>query len=106
MGVLGPESVHVASGYLDDADLAELTRAGAVGDVLGRFLTLDGRIALPAIDERTVGLPLDDLGVKPLTVGVAAGPGRGPIALAALRAACLRTLVTDEMTADWVLAHG
>ena len=106
MGVLGPESVHVASGYLDDADLADLQRAGAVGDVLGRFLTLDGRIALPAIDERTVGLPLDDLGAKPLTVGVAAGPGRGPIALAALRAGCLRTLVTDETTADWVLAHG
>ncbi len=38
MGVLGPESVHVASGYLDDADLADLQRAGAVGDVLGRFL--------------------------------------------------------------------
>ncbi len=106
MGVLGPESVHVASGYLDDADLAELTRAGAVGDVLGRFLTLDGRVALPAIDKRTVGLPLDDLAAKPLTVGVAAGPGRGPIALAALRAGLLRTLVTDEMTADWVLTHG
>ena len=106
MGVLGPESVHVASGYLDDADLAALGRAGAVGDVLGRFLSLDGRIALPALDDRTVGLPLDDLGAKPLTVGVAAGPGRGPIALAALRAGCLRTLVTDEATAEWVLAHG
>jgi deoxyribonucleoside regulator len=106
MGVLGPESVHVASGYLDDADLAELRRAGGVGDVLGRFLTLEGRIALPAIDERTVGLPLEDLGAKPLTVGVAAGPGRGPIALAALRAGLLRTLVTDEATANWILAHG
>jgi deoxyribonucleoside regulator len=106
MGVLGPESVHVASGYLDDADLAALGRAGAVGDVLGRFLSLDGRIALPALDDRTVGLPLDDLGAKPLTVGVAAGPGRGPIALATLRAGCLRTLVTDEATAEWVLAHG
>ena len=78
MGVLGPESVHVASGYLDDADLADLRRAGGVGDVLGRFLTLDGRIALPAIDERTVGLPLHDLGAKPLTVGVAAGPDAAP----------------------------
>jgi deoxyribonucleoside regulator len=106
MGMLGPESVHVASGYLDDADLAELTRAGAVGDVLGRFLAVDGRIALPAIDRRTVGLPLDDLAAKPLTVGVAAGPGRGPIALAALRAGLLRTLVTDKTTADWVLTHG
>ena len=86
MGVHGPDSVHVASGYLDDAELAALSDAGAVGDVLGRFLTLDGRVALPTLDARTVGLPLDDLRTKPLTVGLAAGAGRGPIALAALRA--------------------
>jgi deoxyribonucleoside regulator len=96
----------VASGYLDDADLAGLTAAGAVGDVLGRFLTVEGRLALPALDQRTVGLPLDELRSKRLSVGVAAGPGKGPIALAALRAGCLRHLVTDEATAEWVLAHG
>jgi deoxyribonucleoside regulator len=106
MGLLGPDSVHVASGYLDEADLAKLRRAGAAGDVLGRFLTLDGRIALPALDERTVGLPLEELKSKALTVGVAAGPGKGPIVLAALRAGCLRHLVTDEATAEWVLDHG
>jgi deoxyribonucleoside regulator len=103
LGVLGPSSVHVASGYLDEADLAALLQAGAVGDVLGRFLAVDGSIALPAVDERTVGLPLADLRRKRLAVGLAAGPGRGPIALAALRAGCLRVLVADEATAQWVL---
>jgi deoxyribonucleoside regulator len=106
MGVFGPESAHIASGYLDDADVAALREAGAVGDVLGRFLALDGRIALPALDERTVGLPLADLRAKPLTVGLAAGAGRGPVALAALGAGLLRVLVADEATAEWVLAHG
>ncbi|MDA8238274.1 MAG: sugar-binding transcriptional regulator [Chloroflexi bacterium] len=106
MGVLGADSVHVASGYLDDVDVAALAGAGAVGDILGRFLTIEGRIALPALDARTVGLPLEDLRAKPLTVGLAAGAGRGPVALAALRAGCLRELVADEATAAWVLAHG
>jgi deoxyribonucleoside regulator len=106
MGVLGPDSAHVASGYLDDADIAALTAAGAVGDVLGRFLALDGSIALPGLDERTVGLPLADLWTKPLTVGLAAGAGRGPVALAVLRAGLLKALVADEATAAWVLAHG
>lgn len=106
MGVLGPDSVHVASGYLDRAGLGQLESAGAVGDVLGRFITAEGRIALPALDRRTVGLPLDELARKPLTVGAAAGPGKGPVALAALRAGCVRHLVTDEATAEWVLAHG
>ncbi|HEY1168629.1 MAG TPA: sugar-binding domain-containing protein [Candidatus Limnocylindrales bacterium] len=105
MGVLGPDSVHVASGNIGEADLAALADAAAVGDVLGRFLSLDGRIALPSLDRRTVGLPLEDLGAKALTVGVAAGPGRGPIALAALRAGCVNVIVTDEATAAWVLDH-
>jgi len=74
--------------------------------VLGRFLDQDGRIALAALDARTVGLPLAELARKQLAVAVAAGSGRGPIALAALRARCLNVIVTDEPTAEWVLAHG
>ncbi len=105
MGLMGPESVHVASGYLGDADLAALAEAGAVGDVLGRFLSRDGRIALPSLDRRTIGLPLEDLREKAMTVGLAAGAGRGPIALAALRAGCITVLVADEGTAAWVLDH-
>jgi deoxyribonucleoside regulator len=105
MGLLGPDSVHVASGYLGAADLRRLQDAGAVGDVLGRFLRLDGAIALPAVDRRTVGLPIEDLARKALTVGVVAGPGKGPIALAAIRAGCLGRLVTDEATATWLLSH-
>ncbi len=105
MGVMGPDSVHVASGYLDRHDLRRLERAGAVGDVLGRFITIDGEIALPELDARTVGLPLADLMGKQ-TVALAAGPGRGRIALGALRGGWVRTFVTDEATAEWVLTHG
>ncbi len=104
MGVMGAESVHVASGYLDRRDLQRLTKAGAVGDVLGRFITVGGQVALPSLDERTVGLPLGALCGKH-TVGLAAGPGRGPVALGALRTACIKSFVTDEATAEWVLAH-
>jgi len=103
MGVLGPDSVHVASGYVGDAELAALADAGAVGDILGRFVSQDGRIALPSLDRRTVGLPLDELRSKALRVGVAPGAGRGPIALAALRAGYVNVLVADEATAEWIL---
>jgi deoxyribonucleoside regulator len=106
MGVLGPDSVHVASGYLGPRELAALAAAGGVGDILGRFLAADGSIALPSLDRRTVGLPLEALRTKGLSVGLAAGSGRGPIALAALRAGCVNVLVADEPTADWVLARG
>jgi len=106
LGVLAPDSVHVASGYLGEAELAALSEAGAVGDVLGRFLSRDGRIAMAALDARTVGLPLEELHAKDLAVALVAGSGRGPITLAALRARCLNVLVADAPIADWVLRHG
>jgi deoxyribonucleoside regulator len=106
LGILTSDSVLVGSGYLTEQDLADLRQAGAVGDVVGRFLTPDGEIALPELDDRTVGLPVAELGGKAMSMGLAAGIGRGPITLAALRAGCLRVLVTDATTAEWVLAHG
>lgn len=106
LGIPTPESVLVESGFVGDTDRVRLRDAGAVGDVLGRFLAADGRIALPDLDERTVGLPLADLGVKPYAVGLAAGPDRGPIALAAIRAGCVNVLVADEATVQWLMTHG
>lgn len=106
LGILTRDSVLVGSGYLADQDLVDLQAAGAVGDVVGRFLTIDGALALPDLDERTVGLPLRELADKQVSIGLAAGTGRGPITLASLRAGCLNVLVTDAATADWVLAHG
>jgi deoxyribonucleoside regulator len=106
LGIPTPHSVLVESGFVGPADQVRLRAAGAVGDVLGRFLAPDGRIALPDLDERTVGLPLAELGAKAHAIGLAAGPGRGPVALAAIRARCLNTLVADEDTASWLVAHG
>ena len=40
------------------------------------------------------------------SVGLAAGAGRGPIAMAAIRGGYINVLATDDATAAWVLAHG
>jgi deoxyribonucleoside regulator len=106
LGILTRDSVLVGSGYLTEQDLADLDAAGAVGDVIGRFLDVTGAIALPELDERTVGLPLSELAGDRISIGLAAGAGRGPIALAALRARCVNVIVVDSATAEWVLAHG
>jgi len=106
LGILTLDSVLVGSGYLSESDVTELEAAGAVGDILGRFLRADGQIASPALNKRTVGLPLDELAAKPTKLGIAAGAGRGPIALAALRGGYVNTLVTDAGTAQWVIDHG
>lgn len=106
LGIPAPDSPHLASGFVDEAEQEKLRAKGAVGDVIGRFLDLDGNIAWPKLDRRTIGLSLDDLARKPLRLGVAAGSGRGPITLAAIRAGAVNALACDDATAEWVLAHG
>ena len=106
LGIPAPDSPHLASGFVDDREQARLRERGAVGDVIGRFLDAGGGIAWPKLDRRTVGLPLEDLRTKPFRMGVAAGAGRGPIALATIRAGLVNVLACDDATAEWVLAHG
>jgi deoxyribonucleoside regulator len=105
LGVLTPTSVLVGSGFLTIRDVADLQAVGAVGDIVGRFLRIDGTAASAELDERTVGLPLADLVSKPVSIGLAAGAGRGPITLAALRGRYINVLVADADTAQWVLDH-
>lgn len=106
LGIPAADSPHLASGFVDEAEQARLRAKGAVGDVIGRFLDAQGEIAWPKLDRRTVGLSLADLRAKPLRMGVAAGAGRGPIALAAIRAGVVNVLACDDATAEWVLNRG
>jgi deoxyribonucleoside regulator len=106
LGIPAADSPHLASGFVDEDEQARLRARGAVGDVIGRFLTADGDVAWPKLDRRTVGLSLNQLTRKPFRLGVAAGAGRGPIALAAIRAGAVNVLACDDATAAWVLAHG
>ncbi len=106
LGIPAADSPHLASGFVDEAEQARLRSMGAAGDVIGRFLDDNGVIVWPELDARTVGLSLADLAQKPLRMGIAAGAGRGPIALAAIRAGILSVIACDESTAEWVLVHG
>ena len=106
LGIPAPDSPHLESGFVSEDEQAHLRSLGAVGDVLGRFLRADGRIAWPDLDARSVGLPLADLRTKLLRMGLAAGAGRGPIAMAAIRADAVNVVACDDATAEWMLAHG
>ncbi|MEH7828477.1 sugar-binding transcriptional regulator [Gemmobacter denitrificans] len=102
LGAIGHGSVLHTSGYLSRAELDTLQAHGAVGDLLGRFLTADGRIADPALDARTLGLPLAALQGK-RTLCLVSGAAKHAITAAALRAGLISVLVTDAATADFLL---
>ncbi|QTX05098.1 sugar-binding transcriptional regulator [Agromyces archimandritae] len=97
-------SVHVESGYLSVADVDELVRKGAVGDVVGRYIDSDGNIVDPALDARTVGLTLDEIRASPRAIAVIAGHSKHPVADAVVRSGLCTVLVTDEDTARHLLA--
>ncbi len=102
-GVAGPDSILVDSGYLTSDDVAELVRRGAVGDVLGRFIDADGAIVDPALDERTVGLGLDELRAATSSIAVVAGDAKHEVARAVVASGLCTTIITDEATAHYIL---
>lgn len=106
LGIPAADSPHLGSGFVTPDEQARLRERGAVGDVIGRFLDRDGEIAWPKLDRRSVGLSLDQLRQTRVRMGIVAGAGRGPIALAAIRARVVNVLATDDATAEWVLNHG
>jgi deoxyribonucleoside regulator len=98
-GVADASSVHVDSGYLTAADVHELVRRGAVGDVLGRYIDANGNIVDPGLDERTVGLGLEALRAAHTGIFVVAGDDKHAIARAVVTSGLCSVIVTDEGTA-------
>lgn len=103
LGGLTHQSVLLGSGYLDDHDIARLKTLNSVGDIMGRFVDRNGRIADRQLDDRTIGLRLEALAGKERVIGVAAGEDKHRITAACLRAGYVTDLVTDEGTARQIL---
>ena len=105
LGGIGAASVLVESGYIDAEAMFALRGKGAVGDILGRLIDRDGRIVDEELDRRTIGLSLEALRSKSLSIGISAGPAKHAVLYAALRSSYINVVVTDEATADYVLEH-
>ncbi len=102
-GVADASSVLVESGYLTPDDVAELVRKGAVGDVVGRYIDANGHIVDPGLDERTVGLGLDELRSAATAIFVVAGETKHDVARAIVMSGLCTVLVSDEDTARALL---
>lgn len=89
-------------GFITDAELAELSERGAVGEITGWAFDGQGRLLDGSINRRVVSLPLEQPPGR-LVVAVGNGPGKiAPIA-AALRGRLISGLITDDLTARAVL---
>jgi DNA-binding transcriptional regulator LsrR (DeoR family) len=99
-GDVSDRSLVMRHGLAPDVTMADLVAAGAVGDVLGRFLDKDGREIDHSINRRVSSITLDTLKSLKKVVLAAAGGHKKGIINAILRAGYARTLITDDVTAE------
>jgi DNA-binding transcriptional regulator LsrR (DeoR family) len=84
---------------LDDAGRARLAARGAVGDVAGHLLRLDGSFVQDEWERRTISIPVETLRTVPRVIGIAAGSNKVETIVAGARSGLLHLLITDEPTA-------
>ncbi|SCM78800.1 Transcriptional regulator with sigma factor-related N-terminal domain containing protein [uncultured Pleomorphomonas sp.] len=103
VGEMSANSVLVQSGYLGESDVAELTRRGAVGDILGRFVDANGHVTDAELDARTIGLHPERLKEKAFSICVGVGAAKHAVMHAVLKSRFANVCVTDEQTAHYAL---
>jgi DNA-binding transcriptional regulator LsrR (DeoR family) len=105
IGEVGREAHLRTIGMITPEEHAELERAGAVGEVLGRFVDERGRPVVAGINERAIAVRLEELQGRQI-VAIAGGHGKARAIAAVLESGLLTGLITDEATAREISAIG
>ena len=104
VGAPTPDSVVLRDGsIISQSELDDLLRKGAVGDIALRFFDADGRPVPSEINDRIIGMTLDQLQRTPRVVGVSGGPAKIPALRGALAGGLINVLITDSVTAERLL---
>jgi DNA-binding transcriptional regulator LsrR (DeoR family) len=85
------------------AELDDLLQKGAVGDIALRYFDAEGRGVGSEINDRIIGITLEQLKRGPKVVAASGGPEKVPAIRAALRGGLIDVLVTDSVTAGRLL---
>jgi DNA-binding transcriptional regulator LsrR (DeoR family) len=104
IGEVGPKAHMLTTGMITEREFRELRRAGAVGEVLGRFVDVDGRPVAAEINERAVALRLEEIQGRQV-VAVAGGTAKVRAIKAVLGSRVITGLITDETTAKSIVAE-
>lgn len=96
-------STIVQTGYFRIEEVSAIKACRAVGDICSQFYDPDGRKCDLEINERTIGIDLNELRDLGTVVGVAGGLDKVSSILGALRGGYVDVLVTDKRTAEQVL---
>ena len=98
-------SLVFSSGLVSIEESKFFIANGAVGVIAGRFYDAQGRWIQGAMDDRMIGISLDDVLKIPTRIAVAGGVDKTDAILGALRGGFITVLITDEQTARSILSR-
>lgn len=106
IGALEPSKLLSSSGNrFSSEELRALQSHGVAGDICLRFFNANGEPVRTSLNERVIGIELNQLRRVSRVVGVAGGSRKVWAVLAALRGRWINVLITDRNTAEVLLAE-
>ncbi len=104
VGDLNPDSSgYVKAGVADRELLNDFRSDGAIGDVAWQIFSRDGQRYDCELNDRIIGVTIDELRAIPTTVAVAVGTQKANAIVGALKTGALNVLCTDHETAQVIL---
>ncbi len=104
IGALDDEAPLYLDGFITEPELRALQKAGAVGEIVGWAFDAEGRLIEGLTNERVASAPLPSRETS-LVVALAMGKKKLPGIRAALNRRLVNGILTDEMTAEGLLAE-
>lgn len=101
IGSLDSRSPIIKDGFIDQTVADTLIEQGAVGEILGRFVDAEGDVVDCEVNQLITSYDIRN-NANP-RIGAACGEEKHAAILAALKGNWINGLVTDELTARWLL---
>jgi DNA-binding transcriptional regulator LsrR (DeoR family) len=104
IGTVEPSGLLASSGNIFSPEELDMLRAaGAVGDICLRFFDASGTPVVTPLNERVIGMTLDQLQRVKRAVGIAGGKEKLNAIRGALQGRLINVLITDRFTAEHLL---
>ena len=103
IGEIGPEAPLMVDGFITEAELAALRKAGAVAEIVGWAFDANGKLIEGLTNLRVASAPIPSRDTG-LVIAAAMGERKLPGIAGALKKRLINGLITDEATAQRLLA--
>ncbi len=103
VGVVGPDSLLRAAGYIDDETMSAVMADGAVAEIFGRYFDQQGRLVRPDA-LHPISLTIEDLRASARVIAAVGGVDKANAVRGAIATGVIDEIATDDTLARALLA--